>query len=97
MQATDALLKLAVQFQDRGCYPQAAHCLQAVVGSNALPATVATAHLLLGQLLLDHTHDLAQAREHLNAAVRSGGPVTAPAPPLPRCCFSRAGLLLRGE
>ena len=70
--ATDALLKLALQFSDRGCYPQAAQCLQAVAGSGALPATVATARLLLGQLLLDHTHDLGQAKEHLTAAVSTG-------------------------
>jgi hypothetical protein len=72
MEATDALMRLALQFSDSGCYPQAAKCLLAVCGSNALPATTATARLLLGQLLLDHTHDIAQAKEHLTAAVRQG-------------------------
>lgn len=83
MEAADALLKLGVEFTDRGCYPQAAKCFLAVCGSQALPATIATARLLLGQVLLDHTHDVAQAKEHLTAAVRAAThrwPLLAPLP-----------------
>ncbi len=68
--AVDALLRLGLQLRDSGCYAPAAKCLLAVCRSNALPATIATARLLLGQLLLDHTRELSQAKEHLTAAVR---------------------------
>ena len=68
--AVDALLRLALQLRDSGCYVPAAKCLLAVCRSNALPATMATARLLLGQLLLDHTRELSEAKEHLTAAVR---------------------------
>lgn len=94
MEPAEALLKLGLQFLDSGCYPQAAKCLLAVCNSNALPATLATARLLLGQLLLNHTHDIAQSKEHLTAAVSLAAQMHPPARHLasqaPRPCYAGA-------
>jgi len=73
----DILFRLSHDYQQQGCYLEAAKCLQPVcLITDALPATPATACVALAQLLLDHFDNFELAKTHLHQAVS-----TAPTPP----------------
>ena len=71
--ASRVLFRLSAGFRDQGCYQQAAQCLLAVLERGGLPTELATAHVLLGRLLLEHFDNLAEARSHILKAVRGRG------------------------
>lgn len=68
----DALLLLAGQFQSEGSVTAAIQCLEGVAQSPdaLLPLTEARARRQLAALLLAHTHNVAEAKAHLEKSVR---------------------------
>ncbi len=63
-----------------GLLTQAIKCFEAVVQAGVgtqPPAAQAAARLALARLLLAHTHNVAEARQHLERAVRAGSYVSA--------------------
>jgi hypothetical protein len=68
----DALFAMARQLEDAGAHTASARCLLAIVNSSAsLSAPVAArARLALARLLIEHFHNLGDAKTQLLQAVR---------------------------
>jgi hypothetical protein len=68
----DSLLLLAGQFQSEGSVTAAVHCLEAIAQAQQalLPLTEARARRQLAALLLAHTHNVVEAKAHLEKSVR---------------------------
>jgi hypothetical protein len=60
---------LASRLAVDGHFLQAIKCYTAILGQSLLPADEATARLQLAQLLLEHTHNVSDAKQHLQKAV----------------------------
>jgi MAternally-affected-uncoordination protein len=60
---------LASNFTADGHFLQAIKCYTAILGQSLLPADEATARVQLAQLLLEHTHNVHDAKQHLQKAV----------------------------
>lgn len=69
--ASVGLLLLASELDAGGQWPGAARCYEAVLQAGGqLPQAEATTRLRLARLLLKHTHNVHEARDHLERAVR---------------------------
>ena len=83
--ASVGLLLLASELDAGGQWPSAARCYEAVLQAGGqLPQAEATTRLRLARLLLKHTHNVHEARDHLERAVRCD-PKHARPPPSARC------------
>eukprot|EP00803_Ostreobium_quekettii_P002912 evm.model.scf_401.8 EVM.evm.TU.scf_401.8 scf_401:42858-46539(+) len=60
----DALLLMAEDFVASKCYLQAIQCLEALCSIDSFPVQRARAHLQLSRVLLEHTHNTVEARQH---------------------------------
>lgn len=60
---------LASRLAADGHFLKAIQCYTAILGQSLLPADEATARLQLAQLLLEHTHNVSDAKQHLQKAV----------------------------
>jgi hypothetical protein len=67
-QALDAL---AAKFEAENCPQQAVACLLGLLGQSLLPDAEVRARLQLARLLMRHTHNLREAKTHLQRAVRA--------------------------
>jgi Cohesin loading factor len=69
--ASEGVLLLAAELEAGGQWPGAARCYEAVLKvGRQLPQAEATTRLRLALLLLQHTHNVHEARDHLERAVR---------------------------
>uniref|UniRef100_A0A383VZC9 Cohesin loading complex subunit SCC4 homolog n=1 Tax=Tetradesmus obliquus TaxID=3088 RepID=A0A383VZC9_TETOB len=59
---------LASRLAADGHFLKAIQCYTAILGQSLLPADEATARLQLAQLLLEHTHNVSDAKQHLQKA-----------------------------
>ena len=67
----EGLSLLAERLAAGGQWPDAARCYEAVLADGgALPQVEAVARLRLARLLLRHTHNVHEARQHLERTVR---------------------------
>lgn len=64
-----ALEQLAGSLAAQGHHLQAIKCYTAILGQSLLPADEAATRLKLAQLLLEHTTNVADAKQHLQKAV----------------------------
>ena len=67
--ALDALGFLASSLEIDGKPLQSLHCLLAALGLKPLPDAEAKARCQIGRLLLAHTNNLLEAKDHLQRAV----------------------------
>jgi MAternally affected uncoordination len=68
--ASDGLLLLSTELEVGGQWPSAARCYEAVLKAGGqLPQAEASTRLRLARLLLEHTHNVHEARGHLERAV----------------------------
>lgn len=78
-EVADTLQQLASRLAD-GHPMQAIKCYVAVLSQSMLPSDEAAARLRLGQLLMQHTLNVQDAKQHLQKAVRADQPQLLPRP-----------------